>query len=60
MTWSACEIDWIRATYDLRHDVRQIDIDMYEWKIHSKLVYVGLAHARPNYDNFSSSNHTHV
>ena len=46
----------IRAMYDLRHGVWQIDI--YEWKIHSKLVYMGLTHACPNHDNFSSSNHT--
>jgi len=36
----------IRGRRDLRHDVRYI---IYIDKFHGKLVYVGLAQARPNY-----------
>ena len=41
----------IRAGSDLRHDVRYIHRykEINIWKIYSKLVYVGLAQARPNY-----------
>ena len=38
----------IRPGSDLRHDVQYIYIYIYR-KIYSKLVYVGLAQARPNY-----------
>ena len=38
----------IRAGFDLRHDVRDIYTYIYREKFHSKLVYVGLAQARPN------------
>ena len=37
----------IRAGCDLRHDVRDIYTYIYIEKFHSKLVYVGLAQARP-------------
>ena len=36
-----------KSCNDLQHDVRQKDINI--GKIHSTLIYVGLAHARPNY-----------
>ena len=40
----------ISAGSDLQHDVRQIFTYMHTDKFHSKLVYVGLVQARPNYN----------
>ena len=44
----------IRAGSDLQHNVQDIYIERERENFHSKLVYVGVAQARPNYVQFNS------